>query len=252
MYFAKYGSGSEVIVGFHGWSGNHTTFDPLIEYLPAGVTFYSADLPGVGKSPLPTKWDIDEVTSIIAEAVLKETKSKITIIGSCSGGLLSLFVAKYLQEKNDGEKIKRLILIDPFASFPWYFKVFVAKQMGKIGWYAYCSTFANPIGRRLTNMSLKNHRAMETNLTRSFQDSDHRVTYNYLKMLYEAGRSEQFEGLQIPIDIVYGEKTFGAVKKSIRSWKKILTHCREIELKGAGHLPIEEATAQLAAILYQA
>jgi hypothetical protein len=51
---------------------------------------------------------------------------------------------------------------------------------------------------------------------------------------------------------VYGERTFGAVKKSVGMWQSIWPQARAHMLEGAGHLPILEATAQLARIVFQA
>lgn len=251
LYTAKHGSGENVIVGFHGWSGDHTTFDPLIKYIPAGTTFYSVDLPGSGKTPPPKQWDINEFVSYVAEDVLTFSKRSITLVGSCSGALLCLFVAKYLASRKQLERLNQLVLIDPFAYLPWYFKVFVAPQMGKIGWYAYYSTFANPIGRWLTNLSLWKRRTDDANLTSSFAAVNHQATYRYLKLLSEAGGAEQFAGLSLPIEIVYGENTFAAVKASVLRWKKILPQSNCYVLKATGHLPIEEATTELANILFQ-
>lgn len=252
MYFARYGSGQNVYVGFHGWSGDHRTFQPLIEYLPEAVTFYSADLPGNGKSPAPDSWTMTALVKSVVEGLASLPAKPITILGSCSGGLLALFVAKHLLETGQQKLLARLVLIDPFAYFPWYFNVFVSPRVGKIGWYAYCSTFANPIGRWMTNLSLKKHRTEDAHLTDSFAEVNHAVTYQYLKMLAEGGTAEQFSNVNIPVTIVYGEKTFGAVRESVRRWQKILPKlsCREIQ--GAAHLPIIEASEELAEITFQA
>ncbi len=187
----------------------------------------------------------------IAEALQALNHSEMTIIGSCSGGLFGLFVIKHLLEAGQSNLIKRLILIDPFAYFPWYFNVFVAPQMGKIGWYAYCTTFANPIGRWMTNLSLKQHRAKGSNLTNSFAEINHRIIYRHLQLLAEAGDAKQFSCIKIPVVIVHGEKTFRAVRQSISCWHAILPQVTCRELKGVGHLPIEETPNEIAKILFQ-
>lgn len=251
MYFVKYGSGNNVFVGFHGWSGDHRTFDRLMQHLPESVTFYSADLPGVGNSPAPKDKSLRQVITSIVDGLYSLQVPSITILGNCSGGLLGLFVAKHLIENGQGETVKRLILIDPFAYFPWYFKVFVAPQMGKIGWYAYCSTFANPFGRWLTNLSLHKRRAEGDHLTSSFREVNHRVTYKYLKLLAEGGPANQFRNVTTPVAILYGEKTFDAVRKSVYLWQTILPDTSIYELKGTGHLPLTETTTELAKILFQ-
>ncbi len=251
MYFVKYGSGQNVFVGFHGWSGDHRTFDPLVKYLPEDITFYSADLPGVGNSPAPEEETLEQFVLKIVEGLCSLQASSITLLGSCSGGLLGLFVAKHLLETGQGKKLKRLVLIDPFAYFPWYFKVFVAPQMGKIGWYAYCATFANPVGRWITNLSLHKRRTEEAHLTNSFTGVNHWVTYKYLQLLAEGGSADQFSVVTTPVIVLYGEKTFEVVRESVRQWQRILPKISSYELKRVGHLPIVEAPNELAKILFR-
>ena len=250
MYFAKHGAGENVFVGLHGWSGDHSTFSPLVRYIPDNAVFYSADLPGTGKSPALKDLTIENLAAAIAEGIQSLSHSQITILGSCSGGLFGLFAVKHLLETGQPELVKRIVIIDPYAYFPWYFNIFVAPQMGKIGWYAYYTTFANPIGRWMTNLSLRKHRANDAHLTRSFAETNHQTTYRYLQLLVEGGGAKQFNCIPIPIVIVYGEKTFSAVRKSLSLWKEILPNVTFLELNGAGHLPIEEATSDLANILF--
>ncbi len=242
MHLERYGSGPQVYFGLHGWSGDHSTFAPLAERLPAGASLYSADLPGCGQSPPPRRWELSAITDEIVAAISGLGAPDVTLIGNCSGALLGLLAAKQI-----ANRIKRLVLIDPFAYWPWYFKVFVAPSFGK---YAYYSTFANPVGRWLTNRSLKRKRAANTHLTQSFASINHETVYRYLLLLTGIEGIAQFDPLRMPIDIVYGARTFGAVKKSAARWRAIWPQARCWELPGAGHLPIKEATAALSKIIF--
>ncbi|HZN10168.1 MAG TPA: alpha/beta fold hydrolase [Blastocatellia bacterium] len=244
MFVKRDGEGSEVCFGLHGWSGTHTTFAPLVPHLPPGVALYSVDLPGYGQSPPPRRWDLAGLTDEIAATIEGFGAEAVTLIGNCSGALLGLLAA----ERVSG-RIKRLVLIDPFAYLPWYFKVFVAPGLGR---YAYYSTFANPVGRWITNQSLTNHRAAKTDLTESFHRVDHAASYRYLRLLAGIEGIEQFAGLRQPIDLVYGARTFGAVKESVARWRGIWPQARSWELAEAGHLPIVEAPAALSRILFPA
>jgi pimeloyl-ACP methyl ester carboxylesterase len=98
---------------------------------------------------------------------------------------------------------------------------------------------------------LRGHRAAETDLTNSFGRIDHDVAQRYLALLSEVEGIERFAGLRrVPIDIVYGERTFGAVKKSVAMWQGIWPQARARVLEGAGHLPILEATGALSEIVF--
>jgi pimeloyl-ACP methyl ester carboxylesterase len=242
MRIECYGSGSRVYFGLHGWSGDHTTFAPLTRYLPADVVLYSADLPGYGRSPAPQRWELEAITDEIAAAIAV-ADSPVTVIGNCSGAVFALLAAERL-----AGRIQRLILIDPFAYLPWYFKIFLHKRIGR---YAYYSTFANPVGRWLTNLSLSKHRAADTNLTESFVSVSHDVAYHYLALLGELDDITRFSCLRLPVDLIYGAHTFGAIKESIALWRGVWPHARCHELAGAGHLPIQEATGQLSEIVFR-
>lgn len=245
MYVERNGTGAKAYFGLHGWSGDHRTFAPLAAHLPAHVSLYSADLPGCGSSRAPRNWNTEVISDEIAAAISAVARShrQVTLIGNCSGALLGLLAAKKVSEQ-----IHRLVLIDPFAYWPWYFRVFVAKSFGR---YAYGATFTNPLGRWLTNQSLRRHRTSETDLTDSFGTVNHEVTYRYLVLLAEINGLETFKDLRMPVDIVYGEKSFGAVKKSVAMWRSIWPQARARMLEGAGHLPILEATEQLASIVFE-
>lgn len=242
MFVKQYGSGSRTFLGFHGWSGDHRTFDALLPYLPANCNFYSFDLPGCGNSPAPPEWTMESITEQITNAVLDIGRHPYTLIGSCSGAIFGLAIAK-----QNPALFHRLVLVDPFASMPWYFSIFLNKHFGR---QAYTVTFANPIGRWITNVSLRMRRIGQTDLTGSFEQVNHDTVYQYLKILGGIASAEQFRGITIPIDLLYGEHTFRAVKDSIAIWKKIFPQALTYELQTAGHLPIEEASEQLARILF--
>jgi pimeloyl-ACP methyl ester carboxylesterase len=69
-------------------------------------------------------------------------------------------------------------------------------------------------------------------------------------MLADLGPAKQFAGLTVPIDILYGERSFSAIRESAREWTRLWPHSRTFELRGAGHLPIVEAAPQVKAILF--
>jgi pimeloyl-ACP methyl ester carboxylesterase len=172
----------------------------------------------------------------------------LVLVGSCSGAILTAFVARELREMGRPEVVARLMMIDPFAYCPWYFRLFLIPVFGPL---MYATAFANPIGRGITNFFLQDKRAGDTNLTESFAAVDHRVVWKYLKMLSECGRPGQFRGMVLPVDILYGEKTFSAVRRSVQEWKEAWPQARVKELAGVGHLPISEATAAVTKTLFR-
>ena len=247
MHQVQTGRGGKVVVGFHGWSGDHRTFQPLLEKLPEAVSFYSYDLPGCGRSPEPVRWKIREVARSVAMELLGLEKENLTLVGSCTGGLMAVFVARELVEMGRGTVVGRIVMIDPFAECPWYFQLFLLPVLGRI---MYATAFANPLGRWITNLLLKEKRTENVNLTESFAQVKHGVTLAYLRMFERAGAPEQFQGLKISTDIICGEKTFGAVKQAVERWHRVLPEAIVHVLPGVGHLPIEEGTEMVERILF--
>jgi pimeloyl-ACP methyl ester carboxylesterase len=247
MFVHKTGEGMHGVVGLHGWSGDHRTFAPLWERMPAEWAFFSVDLPGCGQSADPTEWSCRGVARVVAEEVVRLGRRDLVLVGSCSGAILTAFVARELREMGRPEVVTRMVLVDPFAFCPWYFRFFL---LPLVGFPIYAVAFANPLGRWITNLSLQDKRAGETNLTRSFARVDHRVTWKYLRMMDECGFPGQFRGMPLAVDILHGEKTFSAVRESVGIWKEALPQAQVRELAGVGHLPIFEGTVEVAEVVF--
>ncbi|MCC6489050.1 MAG: alpha/beta hydrolase [Candidatus Hydrogenedentes bacterium] len=242
MHVDSYGKGSTAFVGIHGWAGNHRTFQPLKPCVPRDATLYSVDLPGYGRSKRPKQWTLTDVANDIVELLPTLSKKPVTLLGYCGGGNLAMLAAKHAPER-----VARLVLLDPFAYMPLYFRVFT---WGAFGRRAYMTTFGTSFGRRLTNTALSSKRTGKANLTSSFEKVDHAFILEVLRAFRDVQPCAYFGDLRMPIDLVYGRRSFGAVKHSVRLWQEIWPHARVIELHGAGHSPLVEATEQLAQMVF--
>ena len=243
MFVERHGRGERVFFALHGWGGDRRTFAPLAAHVPAGASFYSADLPGCGLSFAPREWTADAVACEVAETIMNLEAPRVTLVGNCGGAVFALLAAQRL----GAEKIARVVMIDPFAYLPRYFRVFTSETIGR---RAYEATFANPVGRWITNQSLRGRRSGAGDLTASFAETDHEVARKYLALFDEVGNVERFRGFDAPVEIAHGERSFGAVKRSLALWRAVLPQARVRVLAGAGHLPISEATAQVAELLF--
>ncbi|MGA1368462.1 MAG: alpha/beta fold hydrolase [Blastocatellia bacterium] len=246
MYVERYGTGARTYFGLHGWSGDHSTFAPLAKYLPTGATLFSPDLPGYGGSRATRPGELGQVAEALASALEAVESQTLTLIGNCSGALLGL--AALERRPSIQKRVERLVLIDPFAYTPWYFQLFMVPLFGKVAYY---STFANPLGRVVTNLSLRGHRAQETDLTHSFRRIDHAVSYRYLEMLTGIGSIERWANIELETDLIHGARTFSAIKQSMDMWQRMWPHARVHTLVAAGHLPILESTEELSRLLFR-
>lgn len=236
------GGGERHYFGIHGWGGGYHTFDPLIPHLPDDVTLHSFDLPGYGESPRLERWDAELLVEVLDATLDTVPVESVTLLGNCSGADFGLMLAR----RRPGS-FARLVLIDPFAYFPWYFELLSARGFGRL---FYASAFETRVGRWLTNRRLREHRAEQTHLTASFETLDHDVVYAYLQMLRQLPPYTELAELAMPIDIAYGERTFPAVQRSVALFIAMWEQARAACLPGAGHLPIQEATAELAAAAF--
>jgi pimeloyl-ACP methyl ester carboxylesterase len=237
----KWGTGHSRVVALHGWGGSHATFLPLVRYVPSSHQLIAPDLPGYGQSKLPMEWTTKHIAEMIVHSVPNDRT--ITLVGNCTGGVIGAELALV----NPGV-VNRMVVIDPFAYMPWYFGIFLKGNFGRM---AYRTTFASQVGRYVMNQALRNRRTGDADLTESFGRVNHDAVYAFLKMLAGHEGPARYEALEIPIDIITGEKTFGAVRKSVRMLQQVWPQSRVHVVADAGHLPIEERSWEVAKIVFR-
>ncbi|HEX8119374.1 MAG TPA: alpha/beta fold hydrolase, partial [Pyrinomonadaceae bacterium] len=174
MFVERHGRGPDVYFALHGWGGDRRTFAPLAPFVPEGASLYAADLPGCGDSPRPNAWAVGCVVDEVVRAVRSIEADSLTLVGNCGGAVFALLAAREL-----GATLNRVSMVDPFAYLPRYFRLFNAGEFGR---RAYDATFANPLGRWLTNQSLRGRRAGAADLTASFAEADHEAARAYLAL----------------------------------------------------------------------
>jgi pimeloyl-ACP methyl ester carboxylesterase len=242
VFVERRGSGAEAFFALHGWGGDRRTFAPLAPFVPERASLYAADLPGCGDSPAPRVWTIEAVVGEVVEAARATGAARLNLVGNCGGAVFALLAARVL-----GPAVGRVLMVDPFAYLPRYFRLFNAGEFGR---RAYDATFASPLGRWLTNQALRGRRADGGDLTASFEGADHEAARRYLALYDEVGGVERFRGFEAPVEIVHGAKTFGAVRRSLALWLEVLKSARVHEVEGAGHQTLSEAPARAAGLIF--
>lgn len=243
MHIDQYGDGPQTFFGVHGWAGNAHTFRRLYAHMPDHCAFFAPDLPGYGRSPRPDTLTIPAIAEALAGGIASTGRTNITLIGNCGGAQLALEAALRCPAQ-----VSRVALIDPFADLPWYFGIFLKGDFGR---RAYYTTFANPIGRWITNGALSRKRTRDNNLTEAFFRVDHATVHEYLRLLATCRPASRYASIAAQVDIIYGTRTFRAVKEGLSTWRSVFSSARFFELPGAGHEPIKEATEALARVLFR-
>lgn len=245
MFRKVYGNGPRLFLAFHGWAGDHREFSAIASRLPADATWISVDLPGYGSSSAPSQWEINALVSQMEDELqdIFERYQSITLIGFCSGTVLGIELARKRQDI-----FKRIVMIDPFAFLPWYFRIFT---LGEFGRRAYSSTFMSSTGRKITDRILSSAQTSDADFTAAFVDADHELIQNYLALFAKLDGSSTFAHFEIDVEIVLGEKTFGAVKKSVQQIKQQWPDAQIHELARTGHLPLVKGARALRRIIFQ-
>lgn len=243
MFVKEWGRGGRTFVAFHGWGGDHREFAPLAARLPENARLLSPDLPGYGQSAPPEDWSLQAIQQTLEEALRGRADRVEAVIGFCSGAVFALPLARHW-----GHRIQRMVLIDPFAFVPWYFRLFLAGEFGR---RAYATTFASPLGRKITNSILRWKQSSRENFTDAFTRIDHDIVRRYLELFDGFGSLEPYRELTLPVDMATGEKTFGAVRKSVRLFCEVWPQARVVELAGTGHLPLIKGARRLRRLVFE-
>ncbi|MEZ5991856.1 MAG: alpha/beta hydrolase [Planctomycetota bacterium] len=242
MFFKTHGKGDHLVVALHGWTGSHAHFDAVSRYLPEGTRLAAFDLPGFGESPAPESWDMRTVGREVAEVVNDLEYETLTLLTNCSGAYPAIRAVEHLERKP-----VRLVMVDSFAYAPKYFRVFTNRSWGH---HAYRTTFANPVGRKLTNVALRNQKRTG-GVTDDFKNANHENTLAWLRACVDLGDCRQFADVILPTLIVWGDGSFGAVRKSVPMWLDIWPHAQTLELKGVGHQVIEDCAEEIAQAVFE-
>lgn len=243
-HMLRYGAGPRVFAALHGWTGTARSFEPLVPFMPRDVSMFSVDQPGFGRTPRPPRWTMAELVAPVTAAIERLPSEPITLVGNCAGAIVALHAALRL-----GPRVERVVLIDPFSHAPWYFSVF---DWPLVGGLLYLFTFANPFGRALTNRGLSDVRKAETDLIEGFRTVRHGDAWRYLRLLVRSAREgiAGFGGYAGRVDILFGERTFPAVRRSVDDWRGLWPHLVAHEIPGAGHLPVHEAPHDMARLIF--
>lgn len=243
IFIKQYGQGERFFVCLHGWGGDHREFAPLAARIPEEICLLSPDLPGYGESPQPLNWDLANIVEDLAQVIRTRQVLPCSLVGYCSGAIFALLLARRLPDQ-----VRRIILIDPFAYVPWYFRIFLAGEFGR---RAYATTFQTELGRGITDWILKRMQKADADFTQSFRSLNHDVTLRYLRLLNQIDLARDIGPIQVPIHLVHGANTFGAVRRSPGIFRQIWPQITVEEISGQGHLPLVKGRRQLRSILFE-
>ncbi len=99
---------SSPVLLLHGWAANHHVFADLIHRLPSDGVYLTPDLPGHGRTPMPSEFDV----AAIADKLAATLTEPVHLVGWSLGGHIALYLAA-----RHPHLVKSLCLTASFAKF---------------------------------------------------------------------------------------------------------------------------------------
>jgi pimeloyl-ACP methyl ester carboxylesterase len=144
VYYEREGEGMSVLL-LHGWGGNAMSVKPIANLLKERFSVISLDLPGFGRTDMPSAWGVEDYGLFIKEFLGKLGIERTEIVTHSFSGRIGIFLAA-----NFPKIVNRLVLIDSAGIRrrpPIYWtRLFVSKVLGRIPGAKY--VFHNLMGSR--------------------------------------------------------------------------------------------------------
>lgn len=219
VYYEIKGKGEPIFL-LHGWAGRIESFKPVFEILSSKFKIYAFDLPGFGRSNLPSyTWGTSDYASFIIKFLEKEKLQKIHLIGHSFGGRIAITLAA-----NFPEKIKKLILVDsagikPKKSLLYYLKIGIFKAWKKLCFGKFGKKMKNILYHLLGSNDYKEAGQMRNILVKIVNED--------LKYLLPQ--------IKTPTLLIWGEQDKAVPIKYAKIMEKEIKNSQLIIFKNAGH-----------------
>ena len=149
------------------------------------------------------------------------------------------------------ERIREIVLLEPFAFMPWFFSIFLKPITG---YPLYKMVFDNPLGRALTRSGLRKQGGDQekVDMVGNFgQQTDLLAAYEYLRHYGTITDHTVFKEATAPVRIICGENSFKAIHRSVGLWQQNWPDLTLHELSGIGHMLSQEAPELTASLIFQ-
>ena len=258
--YRKAGSGKPLLL-LHTIRNRLEYFDLVAPLLTDSYTVYALDLPGFGDSPVNKreKYDQPYMTNAIADFIVKNKLSELTLAGESIGGVLCATIATALPKRVKsifvfnpydydtffGEGVRRANLFARFIiwsmSLPAVGNVFAALENKLILWLIFRGGVYNKKAITYSYISL-----LSTSIRKSSNIYHTRNVFSHFDSWLEA--KKQYAKLTVPVTLVYGDRDWSSIEERGES-RNLLKPKRYIELTDTGHFSFLEAPEKSANII---
>ncbi len=141
-YFRKFGEKRDLppLIFIHGVAANHLSWYSQIKFFSELTEFYVLDLPGHGKSDIPTVEDLPTLyINIIRQLILEEKIENPVLIGhSMGGGIVQLAAISYPELINKAILVCTGVNLGFKINLTTPVKKVLKKILSLFGWKVYC------------------------------------------------------------------------------------------------------------------
>ncbi len=131
LHYLQWGSGSSLLLAFHGYGNTARVFNPFREYLSDKYTILSFDLPHHGESKWAADTKLTKKDLLVLVETLKITYSvdKVSLLGYSMGGRVCLSILEAMPE--DVDKITLIAADGLTINLYYYFftRTFLGKKL---------------------------------------------------------------------------------------------------------------------------
>ena len=229
--------------------------------LTDSYTVYALDLPGFGDSPVNRNEEYSQryMTNAMADFIVKNKLSKVTLAGESIGGVLCVTIAQTLPKKVNqifvfnpydydtffGEGVSRANLFARFIiwsmSLPVVGKVSTALENRLILWLIFRGGVCNKKAITYSYISL-----LSTSIRKSSNIYHTRNVFSNFSSWSEA--KKQYAKLNIPVTLVYGDHDWSTSEERLES-RDLLNPKKYVELENTGHFSFLEEPEKSANII---
>lgn len=258
--YKKTGSGKPLIL-LHTIRNRLEYFDEVTPLLASSFTVYALDLPGFGASPVSKTVNYDEsyLTKSLAEFILKNKLSKLTLAGESIGGVLCTTAAVMLPKQVDkifvfnpydydtvfGEGVRRANLFARFIiwsmSLPFAGNFFAALENRLVLWGIFRGGVYNKKAVTWNYLTL-----LSSSILKSGHIYHTRNVFLNFRSWTEA--KQRYPQLKTSSTLVYGENDW-STKKERSETRALMSPENYIELANTGHFSFLEAAESAADII---
>jgi pimeloyl-ACP methyl ester carboxylesterase len=237
-----HGSGPEHVLVLHDWNGDHTNYDPILDYLDGQTFTYAfADLRGYGKSKdLVGEYTIQEISRDCLRAADALGWERFHVLGHSMTGMATQRIAA-----DAPERIKSAIAVCPMSAAgspapDEAIKFFASTTADDNAFRRLIKFVTGNLGDGWADAKLRQNRATVSPACRE----------GYLNMFWKANFVDDVKGLATPFLVLVGDKDPGidatAMQQTFLAWHP---NAEVLTIANCGHYPMQECPPYFATVV---